>query len=76
MASLPGFQDASVLRLYPVPNGIGAVFGVNVASSSPADEATVNVLVASNITPDGNLGTSGLSVVGGAAGRFSSNDGT
>ena len=50
--------------MYPTDNGIGAVFGVTVAASSPADETDVNDRLASRITPSGNLGTSGLSIVG------------
>ena len=62
--SLDGYQDVSLLRLFPTDDGIGAVYGVTVASSSSADETDVNARVASNISPDGKLGNSGLSLAG------------
>ena len=63
-SSLDGYQDVSLLRLFPTDDGIGAVYGVTVASSSSADETDVNARVAANISPDGNLGNSGLSLSG------------
>ncbi|XP_072051649.1 uncharacterized protein [Amphiura filiformis] len=55
--------DVSLLRLFqPEGGGVGAVFGVSVAAASRADGTDVDTLVAASITPDGYLGTSGLSV--------------
>ncbi|XP_072028281.1 uncharacterized protein [Amphiura filiformis] len=63
LASIDDEVKVSVSRLFPTEDGgVGVVFETSVAAASSADRSDVDTLIAASITPDGYLGTSGLSV--------------
>ena len=64
LGSIEGYEDVSLLRLFPKDNGIGAVYGVTVDASSSADETDLNALIAANTSPDGYLGNTRLVIAG------------
>ncbi|XP_072017220.1 uncharacterized protein [Amphiura filiformis] len=63
VGGVDGYQDVSLSRLYPTPDGLlGIEYDVTVASSSSVDETDLNDLITENITPDGYFGNSLVSL--------------